>query len=281
MTVVSLFAGCGGSSLGYKLAGYQCRLAVERDNNAAACYRLNFPDTTLYHGDVCALTELNALKMSSLKPGELDVLDGSPPCQGFSTAGKREMSDSRNLLFQEYIRLLKVFQPRALIMENVSGMVKGKMKLIFVEILKELKAAGYRVSCRLMNAMFFGVPQNRQRVIFIGTRNDLAIDPSHPLAETRFPRGCVRLDARAAKYSSVRYGDQIVKEGQVVPTITKIGRLFWNTKEELGPLSYAAAASFPPEFKFVGSLSHCKARIGNSVPPLFMKAMAIHMGTLL
>ena len=106
-------------------------------------------------------------------PGELDLLDGSPPCQGFSTAGKRRMNDGRNQLFREYIRLLRGLKPKVFVMENVSGMVKGKMKLIFAEIIRELKASGYHVKARLMNAMYYGVPQSRQRMIIIGVREDI------------------------------------------------------------------------------------------------------------
>jgi len=83
------------------------------------------------------------------------------------------MDDGRNQLFREYVRLLRGLKPKAFVMENVSGMVKGKMKLIFAEIMRELKASGYYVSARLMNAMYFGVPQSRQRMIFIGVREDL------------------------------------------------------------------------------------------------------------
>ena len=83
------------------------------------------------------------------------------------------MDDGRNQLFQEYVRLLRGLKPKVLVMENVSGMVKGKMKLIFAEIMRELKASGYHVSARLMNAMYFGVPQSRERMIFIGVREDL------------------------------------------------------------------------------------------------------------
>jgi DNA (cytosine-5)-methyltransferase 1 len=172
-TVVSLFAGCGGSSLGYSMAGYRELLAVEWDDHAIETFKANFPDVPVYHGDIAKLSVEEALRITGLKPGELDVLDGSPPCQGFSTAGKRKMDDGRNQLFREYIRLLRGFQPKVLIMENVSGMVKGKMKLIFVEILKELKTSGYHVSARLMNAMYYGVPQSRQRMIFVGVREDL------------------------------------------------------------------------------------------------------------
>ena len=130
---MSTFAGCGGSSLGYTLAGGKVRLAVEWDDNAVETYRLNFPDTPIYHGDIAKLSVDECLRLSGLKVGELDIFDGSPPCQGFSTAGRRKLDDSRNQLFREYVRLLQGLQPRAFVMENVAGMVKGKMRLVFVE----------------------------------------------------------------------------------------------------------------------------------------------------
>lgn len=184
-TVISTFAGGGGSSLGYSMAGFRELLAVEWDNNAVDTFRLNFPDVPVYHGDIAKLGIDECLRLAGIKPGELDIFDGSPPCQGFSTAGKRAMDDPRNSLFKEYVRLLRGLRPKVFVMENVSGMVKGKMKLIFVEILKELKAIGYKVSARLLNAMYFHVPQSRQRIIFIGVRDDLGIEPSHPKAEEK------------------------------------------------------------------------------------------------
>ena len=171
-TVISTFAGGGGSSLGYSMAGFREVLAVEWDDNAVQTLRLNFPHVPIYHGDIGKLSVDEALRISGLVPGELDVFDGSPPCQGFSTAGKREFGDKRNQLFKEYVRLLRGLRPKVFVMENVSGMVKGDMKLMFAEILKELKASGYAVKARLLNAMYFGVPQSRERMIFIGVRND-------------------------------------------------------------------------------------------------------------
>jgi DNA (cytosine-5)-methyltransferase 1 len=172
-TVISLFAGCGGSSLGYSMAGYRELLAVEWDDHAVETFKMNFPDVPVWHGDITGLSLEESLQIAEIRPGELDVLDGSPPCQGFSTAGKRNMDDGRNQLFREYVRLLQDFQPKVFVMENVSGMVKGKMKLIFAEILRELKDCGYYAEARLMNAMYFGVPQSRQRIIIIGVRIDL------------------------------------------------------------------------------------------------------------
>jgi DNA (cytosine-5)-methyltransferase 1 len=107
-TVISTFAGCGGSSLGYSMAGFRELLAIEWGDNAVQTFRLNFPDVPVYHGDIAKLSVEECIRLAGLGgPGELDVLDGSPPCQGFSTAGKRQMDDPRNGLFREYVRLLR------------------------------------------------------------------------------------------------------------------------------------------------------------------------------
>lgn len=221
-TVVSTFAGCGGSSTGYVWAGGKVLLAVEWDNNAVATYRLNYPDTDIYHGDIAKLSVDEVLQRTGLQPGELDIFDGSPPCQGFSTAGKRDFDDDRNQLFREYVRLLRGLQPKVFVMENVSGMVKGKMKLIFADILKELKASGYRVSARLLNAMYLGVPQSRQRMIFIGVREDLGIEPSHPKPQTRpiTVKDAIPYAINIATNSSM-VSRWIDAQTNVSPTITK------------------------------------------------------------
>jgi DNA (cytosine-5)-methyltransferase 1 len=186
-TLVSSFAGCGGSSLGYQEAGFDVRLAIENDSQAAAAYRRNFPDTTIFDGDIAKLSGAQALKMANVAAGDLDVLDGSPPCQGFSTAGQRQVMDRRNRLFEEYVRLLEALAPKAFIMENVTGLRKGKMKLMFAEITRALKACGYQVACRELNAAWYGVPQDRRRLIWVGIRRDIMIMPSHPDPTTRIP----------------------------------------------------------------------------------------------
>ena len=113
------------------------------------------------------------------------MLDGSPPCQGFSMAGSRELDDPRNGLFREFVRLLRGLRPRAFVLENVPGLVRGRMRLVFADMLRELKASGYRVSARVLDAAYFGVPQHRQRLIVVGARDDLGIEPSHPAAQNR------------------------------------------------------------------------------------------------
>lgn len=110
-------------------------------------------------------------------------------CQGISSAGKRILDDPRNQLYKQYVRLLRGLKPKVFVMENVSGMVKGKMKLLFAEIMRELKASGYQVRCKLMNTMYFHVPQSRERLIWIGVRNDLVdgakVKVSFPKVESR------------------------------------------------------------------------------------------------
>jgi DNA (cytosine-5)-methyltransferase 1 len=282
-TVISTFAGCGGSSLGYSMAGYRELLAVEWDDNAVETFRLNFPDVPVYHGDINALGVDQVLAMTGLRPGDLDVFDGSPPCQGFSTAGKRAIDDPRNSLFKEYVRLLRGLQPKAFVMENVSGMIKGKMKLVFAEILRELKACGYRVSARLLNAMYFDVPQERQRMIFIGVREDLAIAPVHPRGQSQ-PNSAQSVFDYPQPLMFMRneeFQNKWRSAGKPSCTIMRsrapMGKFANNVERELKAAECAILSSFPRQFCWIGNNQQQISRIGNSVPPLFMRAIAEHI----
>jgi DNA (cytosine-5)-methyltransferase 1 len=189
--VVSLFSGCGGSSLGYRMAGYKVLWANEFIPAARETYHANFPDTVIDARDIRSVTGAEILAATGLAAGELDILDGSPPCASFSMAGKRQhhwgkvkkYSDTTQRtddLFFEYVRLLRDLQPRRFIAENVSGLVKGVGKGFFLEILAGLKAAGYRVESRLLDAQWLGVPQARQRIFFVGVRSDVDGAPGFP-----------------------------------------------------------------------------------------------------
>jgi DNA (cytosine-5)-methyltransferase 1 len=192
LKVISTFAGCGGSSLGYRMAGFKVLWASEFVDAARVVYEANAAKGTVVDGrDIRKVDPLAVLKTVGLKPGELDVLDGSPPCASFSTAGKRaehwgqskKYSDKvqrTDDLFFEFVRFLKAMQPKAFVAENVSGLVKGTAKGYFLEILAAMKAAGYRVEARLLDAQWLGVPQTRQRIIFVGTRVDLKVNPAFP-----------------------------------------------------------------------------------------------------
>ena len=314
-SVVSTFSGCGGSSLGYKVAGGRVLLAVEWDDDAVATYSRNFPDTPVYHGDIALLSVDEVLGRTGLKPGELDLLDGSPPCQGFSTSGKRQFLDGRNQLFKEYVRLLGGLRPKAFVMENVSGMVKGEMKVLFAEILRTLKGVGYRVSARLLNAMHYGVPQSRERMIFVGVRDDLGVDPTHPAGTARtvtFREACwdlrgngpddrmlpavlhpvaltqpdtwttdlvnySRVSGRSGGGMSLKWACWDKVCGTIVKSeIGTSGTVHPDRERYLSLAELRRVASFPDDFYFSGRDAGIE-RIGNCVPPLLMKAVAAHI----
>jgi DNA (cytosine-5)-methyltransferase 1 len=316
-TVISTFAGCGGSSLGYSMAGFKELLAIEWDDNAVETFKLNFPDVSVYHGDIAKISVDQVLEMTRLQPGQLDIFDGSPPCQGFSMAGKRDFSDDRNQLFREYVRLLRGLKPKVFVMENVSGMVKGVMKIVFAEIMRELKASGYNVSARLLNAMYFNVPQSRQRLIFIGVREDLKIKPSHPEADNIpitvreainnvinneielyfvnhikesviYPRICkMKIGDSYSDFSPHGSGFTLQRNwlDKCSRTITKTVNHSASSDGTLHPIENRKHTiseikrlhSFPNSYVFIGKFIEQWARIGNSVPPLFMRSIALHI----
>jgi DNA (cytosine-5)-methyltransferase 1 len=189
--VISTFSGAGGSCLGYRMAGYRVLWASEFIPAAQEVYKLNHPDSILDTRDIRAVQPQDILDTLGLNVGDIDILDGSPPCASFSTAGKREKgwgevktySDTKQRvddLFFEYARIVKGLQPRVFVAENVSGLVKGKAKGYFKLILQALKDCGYNVKAKLLDAQWLGVPQQRQRIIFMGVRNDLGLDPAYP-----------------------------------------------------------------------------------------------------
>jgi len=191
LNVVSTFSGCGGTCLGYKMAGFKILWASEFIPAAQEVYRLNHPDTILDTQDIRQVTGETILNRIGLRQGEVDVLEGSPPCASFSTSGRREhywgqvvsYSDTRQRvddLFDEFIRIVNEVQPKVFVAENVSGLVKGVAKGYFKGILARMRQLNYRVETRLINAVWLGVPQSRERLFFLGVRNDLDKQPAFP-----------------------------------------------------------------------------------------------------
>jgi DNA (cytosine-5)-methyltransferase 1 len=315
-TVISTFAGGGGSSLGYHWAGYKELLAIEWEDNAVQTLKANF-DFSVWQKDIAQVTAEEILEFCKIKKGELDVLDGSPPCQGFSTAGKRKVTDERNDLFKEYVRLIIGLQPKIFVMENVSGMIKGSMKGKFNEILQTLKDTGYNVKCKLMNAMWYEVPQSRERVFFIGVRKDLNIDPSYPKPlndvitsgqalkninnekweidwvnhiqqSVIYPRICkMKMDDCYDKFSPNGSGFTLRRINKNKPcwTISKSvnhsassdGLLHYEENRKLTISEIKRLSSFPDEYKLSGTFIQQWARIGNAVMPKMMFHIAKHL----
>ena len=186
-TVISCFAGGGGSSTGYRLAGGKILLINEFVEEAISSYKKNYPDTPVLVDDIKKYKGEDFLKMANIKPGELDILDGSPPCSAFSVAGKREKgwdkkksySDGKTVeniedLFLEFIRIAKIIQPKVIVAENVKGITFGEAIKKLNEFVKCFENIGYYVTYKVMNAADYGVPQARERTIFICVREDVA-----------------------------------------------------------------------------------------------------------
>lgn len=312
-TVISTFCGCGGSSLGYHMAGFKELLAIDFDPEAIKAFKLNF-DCPVWQADVTKLTGEQILDFVGLKKGDLDVFDGSPPCQGFSTQGKREVCDPRNDLVNHYIRLVSEIKPKVFIMENVSGMVKGKMKGRFKQFILSMKDLNYNVSARLLNAKWLEVPQSRERMIFIGVRKDLNLNPVFPrpinkiitvkeaigdLGNVMIPEiNHIWMDEKTKntlnyrRALKVKQGEKYkpfrarIREDRPLPTITTggmklgIGYCLGNSMchykytRTLSIRELARCQSFPDSFKFYNDIVQSPGRIGNSVPPLMMKHIA-------
>lgn len=190
-SIVSTFSGAGGSCLGFRMAGFKTLWASEFIPSAQEVYRLNHPGVYLDTQDIRQVKPQDILAQIGLERGQIDVLEGSPPCASFSTAGKREAgwgkvkpySETKQRvddLFFEFARILEGLQPKVFVAENVSGLVKGNAKGYFKEILAALKDCGYVVKAKLLDAQWLGVPQMRQRIIFQGVREDLGLEPVYP-----------------------------------------------------------------------------------------------------
>jgi DNA (cytosine-5)-methyltransferase 1 len=179
MTAIDLFAGCGGFSLGLLQAGFKVLVAVENDRWAAETYRYNLHGIKVLEEDIKGITTQRLLKESGLLKGQLDLLVGGPPCQGFSTANRwRSLKDPRSRLMYEFIRLNKGIQPRYFMIENVPGLFAYKD--FFIMLMDTLEKTGYDVRCLMMDAVSYGVPQFRRRIFIHGTRSDLKTLPVFP-----------------------------------------------------------------------------------------------------
>ena len=185
-TVISTFAGGGGSSTGYKLSGGNILAVNEFVESARDTYKANYPDTPIMPDDIKQISGDDILKVANIKKGELDILDGSPPCSAFSIAGKRDKgwdqeksySDGKKVeniedLFFEFIRVAEQVQAKVIIGENVAGITMGTAREYFNRIVNGFGKIGYEAVGKVMNAAEHGTPQARQRCFFVAIRNDV------------------------------------------------------------------------------------------------------------
>ena len=322
-SMVSTFSGCGGSCLGFEMAGFDVRWASEFIPAAQEVYRLNHPETILSPKDIREVTAKSILKELGLKKGELDVFEGSPPCAAFSMAGHRhkawgevkKYSDKKQRvddLFFEFARLLKGLKPKMFVAENVSGLIKGSAKGYFKEIYRTLQECGYTVTAKNLNAKWLGVPQSRERLIFIGTRKDLNITPEYPTpmngiipykqalaglkqnADDPTPVTLKEGSKMRELYNATRQGETFDKGSKRVrgvdtafqwyrahpdkpiPTVVQGSQCICHPTEArtLTISELKRLSAFPDDFQLTGSFQKQWERIGRAVPPLMMRSIA-------
>lgn len=336
--VVSLFAGVGGSSTGYRLAGGNVLAINEFIPKAYNSYAINYPNTHIFKGDIRELSGEQILNTIGLKKRELDILDGSPPCASFSTAGLREegwgkvknYSDTKQRvddLFYEFARLLKEVQPKVFIAENVKGLTMGVAATLLGNeqfslfgdedktIYHTLVNCGYRVKYKVLNAMYYGVPQSRERTIFIGVRNDFNIPITYPkkfdyivttkeafegiehtneeILEATHKDGKVK--SILVQMKEGESGDMYIENKKSYFGLVRIRRdkpsptvcqrqgnkgaclTHWEENRELTIKELVRVMSFPEDYYLGEKYKDKCERLGRAVPPLLMKAIASHV----
>ena len=176
---ISFFAGCGGLCYGITAAGFNIVASNELVDDYRAIYKENFPNANFLSNDIKDITDKEIDEVLKEHP-EIDLFAGGPPCQGFSLAGKRDVEDKRNTLFQYYLRIANKVRPKVILMENVrllTSMKNPEGRLIKDEIIKTFNQIGYYGQFFIVNASDYEVAQNRERVLFVGVRKDLNMKP--------------------------------------------------------------------------------------------------------
>jgi DNA (cytosine-5)-methyltransferase 1 len=335
--VVSLFAGGGGSSTGYRLAGGKVLAINEFIPAARDVYKRNYPDTYIFDQDIRQLNGQMILDKIGMAKGELDILDGSPPCSSFSLSGNREKdwgkekkySDTTQRtddLFFEFARILNEIQPKVFICENVKGITLGSASHLLgnpqfslfekpKNIYDALVECGYDVRYKVLNAKDYGVPQSRERTIFIGVRNDINRQITYPKPQSKAIsvlealNGVINSDQdikdathsegkvknilmqmkegeNGKKYSESKkalFGLIRIKRHYPSPTICQrqgnkgACLCHWEENRELTVPELIRIMSFPDDYYLGEKYTKKTERLGRAVPPLMMRAIAEHV----
>lgn len=316
LTVFSCFSCGGGSSMGYKLAGYDVISNVEIDPRVMKVYQNNNHPKYPYLMDVREFLKIPDAELPK-ELFHLDILDGSPPCSVFSTAGEREKGWNKEKVFREgqarqklddlffyFISIAQKLQPRVVIAENVSGLLKGNAKGYVNEIFKAFDAAGYKTQLFLLNAAFMGVPQKRERCFFVAQRKDQAfpklvlnfrekpilfgevrsehgtpIDPNTAKTTYEYLKSMKPSDKSIRDIKKRLYGkesnfnDIIYRDCDVAQTITAAGQgIRACDKSWLSGKDCANVTTFPQDYDFGDQIP--KYVTGMSVPPVMMAQVA-------
>ncbi len=313
LTVFSCFSCGGGSSMGYKLAGYDVIGNVEIDPRVMKAYQKNNHPKYPYLMDVRDFLKIPDAELPE-ELFHLDILDGSPPCSVFSTAGEREKGWNKEKVFREgqarqklddlffyFISIAQKLQPRVVIAENVSGLLKGNAKGYVNEIFKAFDAAGYKVQLFLLNAAFMGVPQKRERCFFVAHRKDQAFpklilnfrekpimfgevrsehgdEPQDgiykDLLKQKIPSDMAISDiSKRIRKRDSGFGNPIMHDDDVAYTLISSGNAYRMCDgKRLTDADCVSIQTFPQDYDFVPESA--KYICGMSVPPVMMAQVA-------
>ncbi len=255
--IVDLFCGAGGLSYGFEMAGFQVVAALDFDPVAAATYRLRNPHVPFFETDIAMVTGRSLVEAAGC---EIDVVIGGPSCQGFSTHGKRDANDPRNLLFKHFVRIVNEIRPLFVVMENVRGLLTYDKGQYREEIHVAFQKIGYRIESRVLRAVEYGVPQMRERVFFIATRTNAEIAfpaPTHcPPDMTTLTGLQPYVTVRDALSDLLDIGDKGSSTAYATPPQTdfqryvresaKAGGLTLHRARPVSPLAYSIITKIPP-----------------------------------
>lgn len=316
---IDLFSGAGGMSLGFDQAGFSNIFSNDIEPKFCETYQTNFPTHNLIQKDISKLSNQEIKLLTGDRA--VDVVIGGPPCQGFSIAGnigRKFIDDSRNQLFKEFARVVEVVQPKYFVMENVARLYthnKGETRKEIIELFKKMN---YNVDCKIVNTAHFGIPQIRNRVLFIGNRisatiafptktvenpisikdaidklpklksgekskipNHVAMNHSEQMLEkmsyvsdggnrTEIPKSIRPKSGDVRKY--IRY-----KSSEPAVCVTgDMRKIFhYSQNRALTVRELATLQTFPLDFEFKGSTISQQQQVGNSVPPILAKEIAL------
>jgi DNA (cytosine-5)-methyltransferase 1 len=297
-TVIDLFSGCGGFSHGFLQAGFEVIGFVEWWKPAITTFLQNHPRCRHLGKDI---TQVPDAALSELK-GKVDIIVGGPPCQGFSTCGNRDPNDKRNQLYREYLRFVRIIQPKYAIIENVQGILSmndHEGRIVIDRIVSDLIGLDYFVCYKVLKASNYGVPQHRKRLIIIAKKIDLYPEPT---GETKtvieaigdLPTEENGINAHQFFNTTQKTIERIrnLNQGERIPGLfhmererlraDKPSKTIVTQSRFIHPLynrfltarELARLQSFPDTFIFCGTKNAMVKQVGNAVPPLLAKAIA-------
>lgn len=305
---IDLFSGAGGIAVGVRSAGFKKIASVEIDEDASNTIRKNFPESAHFEMPIENLSE--EMIDEVLRGKKINVVFGGPPCQGFSVAGLRRPHDPRNILFREYIRVVKHLQPEFVVLENVPGILTMENGKVYQEIIKQFHEIGYPdMTVRILEAATFGVPQLRTRAIFIANRlglknpypktiferknyktiesaiDDLKFVPRFGVPNHEWTRHSEEFEERISKvphggslYETFR--DAFKRQYKGVPSMTVKENhggchIHYELNRVLSAREMARLQTFPDDFIFTGTFKRVYWQVGNAVPCLMAKHIAL------